>query len=355
MIESFSVSNFRGYETLSLSGLRRVNIIVGRSASGKTALLEALRMAMSATPNTAWLLNAMRGLNYGLPQNPSREQFEATWSSYFFDFDVKREVKFSVSDTEGRKASLKVYFDEGAATTQNVLATFAQAPVLSTILPLTFERVDYLGVASTLRAQINQQGVLMMEPGADLVKPSEYFASSWQINGPQVANWFSQLSIESEKDEIVKIITEQFDEIQDLATESPFGIGTIYATLKNKRRKRPVSVVSGGLTKFIYLLVAIETYKSGVVLIDEIENGIYFKMYPAFWNALWKFTGEAQSQLFLTTHSWENLKAAAPVIEEHKDDFALIQTYQERGVVKAAVVQGKDAAAAIESGIEIRR
>jgi AAA15 family ATPase/GTPase len=355
MIESISISNFRGYENLKINGLRRINIIVGHSASGKTALLEALRLGLSANPTAAWLLNAMRGVNVNIPQNPSREQFEAAWSSYFFDFDVKRQIQLSLQDGEKRSASLKLYFDEAAATTQSVIENVRQEPVLSTISPLTFERVDFSGARSILRTLINQQGLLYMEPGLDLVQSSEYFAASWQMNGSQVANWFSQLSIANEKDGIVKIIKAQFGEIEDLSTESPYGISTIYATLRNKKRKRPISVISGGLTKFIYLLVAIEHYKSGVVLIDEMENGIYFQMFPAYWNALLKFASEAKSQLFLTTHSLENLKASVRVIEAHSEDFALIQTYQEQGAVKALVVEGKDAAAAIETDIEVRR
>ena len=62
MLKSFEVENFRGFKSLTLSDLKTVNILVGRSAAGKTTLLEAIRLALGATPQVAWNLAATRGL-----------------------------------------------------------------------------------------------------------------------------------------------------------------------------------------------------------------------------------------------------------------------------------------------------
>jgi predicted ATPase len=83
MIQSFEAIRFRAFEHLAISGLRPVNVIVGRSASGKTALLEGIRLALGATPQVALALNAMRGGGMPNPQM-TREQFEALWSPIFF-------------------------------------------------------------------------------------------------------------------------------------------------------------------------------------------------------------------------------------------------------------------------------
>jgi hypothetical protein len=65
MINSLEVKNFRAFRDLQLDDLTPVNIVVGRSASGKTALLEAIRLALGATPQVAWNLNAWRGVLVG--------------------------------------------------------------------------------------------------------------------------------------------------------------------------------------------------------------------------------------------------------------------------------------------------
>ena len=45
MITKLRISNFRCFKSLRLEGLRRLNLIIGLNASGKTALLEALAYA----------------------------------------------------------------------------------------------------------------------------------------------------------------------------------------------------------------------------------------------------------------------------------------------------------------------
>jgi hypothetical protein len=62
-----------------------------------------------------------------------------------------------------------------------------------------------------------------------------------------------------------------------------------------------------------------------------VENGIYYQMFPALWNALHKFATANETQLFVSTHSLECLTGAATVMDEHPNDFSLIQVSHEKG------------------------
>ena len=44
MLDELNISNFRLFKQFQLKGLRRVNLFAGKNNSGKTALLEALRI-----------------------------------------------------------------------------------------------------------------------------------------------------------------------------------------------------------------------------------------------------------------------------------------------------------------------
>ncbi|HEX8435199.1 AAA family ATPase, partial [Archangium sp.] len=48
MITSLEVENFRGIERLSVSGLGRINLIIGKNNAGKTALMEAFGVVEDA-------------------------------------------------------------------------------------------------------------------------------------------------------------------------------------------------------------------------------------------------------------------------------------------------------------------
>jgi AAA15 family ATPase/GTPase len=354
MIESFEIANFRGFDHLKIGNLRRINIVVGRSSSGKTALLEGIRLATGATPAVAWQVNAMRNVIFGMQQYPIREQFEALWSSLFLDFNLNKTIKTVITNSEKKTASLNIYFDKDKAITP-ISPQLEKQVLASTIIPLAFFRTSFSGETTTLNATINPQGGgLQLEQGTELKPPAILFPPHSQFDAAQAANWFSQLSVNNNEKEIVEIIKKQFPEVLDLSVQALMQFPVLHATVKHRQRKMPLSLISSGISKFVAILTAIRIFGSGTVLIDEIENGIYYQMFPAFWRALHELAVKSNTQLFLSTHSWECLRSASDVIEKSKEDFSLIQIFQEEGRSKAFVVQGTEAAAAIEGGIEVR-
>src|SRR5260370_41025621 len=91
MIESLSLRNFRCFERVDLRGLKRMNIVVGANATGKTALGEALYLAAAASPVANYWFRNIR--NRQLPQKQplwDRVMIERLWSDLFTDFDLKR-------------------------------------------------------------------------------------------------------------------------------------------------------------------------------------------------------------------------------------------------------------------------
>ena len=352
MLTEFSVEQFRSLRSVHLTDLKRINILVGRSGSGKTAILEAIRAGLGATPAMLWNLTAWRGGIQLGPQGPNNEQFEAIWRPYFFDFDTSEKMVFSFKNTEGKKAIIRAYFDESAAVTS---LPFLQQPpnmVVTPVSPLVFDRTDFEGVHSYARAFLNQ-GQLQFEQSNEIGVPAELITASNQLNAPQIANWFSSLSVDDNDQEIIQAITESFPEVYDISVQSPQGVSLIYASLKSQRRKLPISSVSSGLNKLVAILVAIRTFSGGVVLIDEVENGIYFEMFPKLWDSLIKFAELSKTQVIVTTHSYECLKSVFN--KNWLDSISVYQIHQEDGETKAHFLSGKDAASAIEIGVGVRQ
>jgi len=358
MIESFAASNFRALKDVKLSGLRLVNILVGRSASGKTALLEAIRVGLGGTPGVALALNQSRQpFNFYFP-GQQRGLWEGLWGPFFFDFDLKRKISIEITDSLKRIAHLQITFDQNLATIIPA-QTGATGPNIgggvAAVAPLEFRRHTFSGEESTLYASIDPQGQLNMGNGPEMGLASDFFPSTWQANSQQVAGWFSQLSIAKQGDELLHELQIPFPFIEGLSTESPIpGIASIYATMSYRSRKLPVSLISSGINKFLSLLIAIRFFQGGVILVDEIENGIHYSMFPIFWQSLYNFAEKSGTQIFASTHSLECLKAVAPLIDKHSDDFSLVQMHNDKGISNGIVVPGIEAAAAIENDIEVR-
>jgi AAA15 family ATPase/GTPase len=353
MITSFNADNFRCFKRISLDDLRTINIVVGSNASGKTALLEAIRIASAAIPGVVLILNQSRGINFVLPPNPSREVFEAPWSTMFFNQDFENTISFSFTDSVPVKRSVKIFFDKTKAFTSIPSPGIKGDTGSSNIVPLKFER-NQNGKKSEVYATVTAQGFPFLQALPELGPATGFYAHTQTTNSQEIARLFSQLSLDGKEKPIVKTIQKVFPFIQDLSVLSPAGQVDIYVSQLDSSIKIPATMVSAGVNKFLSIIIGLLTHRQSVALVDEIDNGFYFKTLPEIWSILLRLTKESEAQIFASTHSWECLKAAVPTIHEDVNAFTLIRTSKDVAGCTAEVVRGIDVVSAIEANIEVR-
>ena len=96
-------------------------------------------------------------------------------------------------------------------------------------------------------------------------------------------------------------------------------------------------------------------HRHGMVLVDEIENGLHHMVMRRVWNAIAAFAKRYNVQIFATTHSRECFQAAQeafkPVAE---DDFRLYRIEHSRGKLRAVTYDRETMDAALEFDLEVR-
>lgn len=336
MIEALHVENFRSFKLLELTRLKRVNIVVGKNASGKTVLLEAIKLGLDATPGSFPWLNSMRGMTFMIPPNLTAEQFKEQFIDFFHEFNPETPICVRVDDSTKKSATVRVYFDPKKATTSQLAIGFQPAPsslsVPTTIIPLVFDRVDFQGQKNTLLATIDPRGQFVMEPGRPMGISSGFFSNAYFGVPQENATWLSKLSVEKRSGEVIESIQRHFPFIRDVTSETTVqGLGTVYADMPHLPRKIPLSLVSGGISRLFTLMLAIVTFRGGVVLIDEVENGMFHDQYQLIWKTLADLAEHHDTQLFISTHSQECLKAALPTVKEKNNDIALLRVRRQNG------------------------
>jgi hypothetical protein len=359
MIESLQIENFRCFKTLELSGLRRVNVVVGQNASGKTAFLEALRIGLAGTPLILPWINNLRGLQMILPQNPTQEQFAALWVNLFYDFNDSEKILIETQDSQGSQSHgtmLKIFYDPTKAITTQpsliVVPGFFTAP--TTITPLALDRTDISGKKSLLLATINPQGGLHLETGPELKRSNAFFGNTMFGAAFENATWLSDLSIAKRSQDILEALQKHFPYVRNLSTEIILGANAVYADVPSLSRKINVVLVSAGMNRLLTFILAVVTFAKGVVLIDEIENGIFHDQLGRVWDTLVSLAIQHDTQLFISTHSDECLKAAVPVIKENPNDFCLLRTDKKNAQSDVQIFSGTKLEAALEKGGEVR-
>ncbi len=349
MIESLSVSNFRGIEKLELHGLRRINVIVGENSSGKTALLESIFLAGGGSPEIALRLQAQRGMAQIFQIQLDRASYESLWRYLFRDFDQKKIISVQLVGSEPNTRAVTVAYNEQDAFTLPLGKPAMESPF---IVPITFEWKDFRGELHRAQPKITEQGLNIM--GAGETMPIYLFSSSQGLNPAESASRFSELDTQGKSGTVVTGLKEIFPYLEGISIQVVSGVPLLHATLSFSDLKVPLGLLSGGINKLVAIMLAVAGRPQSVILIDEIENGFYYQLFPRIWSALLYLCKQQDTQIFASTHSEECLRALGKFASNKEDDFALIRTERSDGHCTARVFGGRQLHSAIEQNIEVR-
>lgn len=344
MIDSIQIKNLHGFRELDIHGLKRINVIVGDSGSGKTALLESIFIAGGSNPEVYMRTRHWRGLSDPIRLTMSRRGYESLFRELFFDFDqsAAASIRFTDSEKGARGLTIRYRFDA-----EYTLSLKGRQSAMA-LIPLQF---------IWKAGNKTHEGVIQFKDGNLTFSGFQEVYPVWLIApfAPDpIAEHFSELSKRKQHLPIVEAIRGVFPAITALSLESIAGQIVICASLDYLSEKLPVAMVSGGITKYLWILTAIASNPGGVVLIDEIESGLYFRSLRKILASIVRFAEDNKVQIFATTHSAEFLEAVADVMESNEDHFSFIRAERADKECTMHVARGGSSIAAIHQHIELR-
>ena len=234
MIESLKIENFRCFSSLSVGGLKRVNLIVGPNSSGKTSFLESLFLvAGSAAAAAAFQLRGLRQLGNVVQLVSDSAAYQGLWEDLFHWFEQGRTITIDARGSAGDSRSLKVSYNE--STSQ--LLPFGSEVSQSVVFPqIVFEWQRGDETAVIIKPKITPQGLIF--EGAS----TEYFPVI--LFGPHTANApeenakrFSALSKEGKSDSITRALKDEYPFLESLSIEYNSSIPAVFASVKGNSRK----------------------------------------------------------------------------------------------------------------------
>ena len=347
MYRSFKVKNFRGLRKLEIDSLERVNLIAGKNNVGKTALLEALWIHSSPNdPFTAVMANHWRRRDTKiLPE---------TLNQLFWQFDTEggiellahgdwgksaRELTMHIVDTHLKQFPISSILDANSPEYEanalfestydrKIIFEYIDENDTSSIHEGFLAQYKYSSHASEDLAWVTTQAsdTPMLE-----ISNSKFLASrhsEFRLD----ARWFGKLQLNGKHHKIESIMRGVEPRLQGLSVIANPSLPTIHAELEGHDRLLPMPLLGDGMTRLLSLALAIGNSENGLVLIDEIENGLHHSVMKSVWSGIAQFAREFNVQIFATTHSWECIRAAHQAFSEDElYDFRLHRLERVRG------------------------
>jgi AAA15 family ATPase/GTPase len=110
-----------------------------------------------------------------------------------------------------------------------------------------------------------------------------------------------------------------------------------------------------GMARLASLVMYIGNAPDGVVLVDEIENGLHHSILSKVWGAIGEAARHFRAQVFATTHSLECIVAAHKAFSESEHyDFRLHRLERANETIRAVTYDQETLEAAIEIDLEVR-
>ncbi|MEH2546364.1 ABC-type transport system involved in cytochrome c biogenesis ATPase subunit [Bradyrhizobium sp. AZCC 2262] len=349
MIHDIEIRNYKCFEHLRLADCKRINIVVGDNGAGKTALLEATFFALGGNAQIAVRNRQTRGFD-GAVSGSTRQVEDALWGDLFYNFNTRLPISIILSGSGPEARS--VFINRGPAQT---LIPLSDSSSPGSSGSYNFVWKDHTGQEYDGSPMF--KGTQLSFPPEREHLPDFFFFSSTSIGGAaENAARFSELSKARQHRRFVELFVKEYPWIEDLSIEVLAGQPVIHATLKDMQEKVPLNSISSGINRILSILLVMASHSRSVVLVDEIENGLYHKHHESFWRWLISFSKASESQLFLSTHSAEWLRSLTTAVDdETMNDFAFWRIERdESGKPELFRFDGITLKSGIEFGAEVR-
>lgn len=346
MYEHITIHRFRLFRDVHVDGLRRINLLTGTNNSGKTALLEALLLLSGGANGELPLrLNRIRGL---AASGTIRQVANALFGPLFPNLDTADPVVIEGRHSDFGRVKVTLSLRDSETTSLPLEpAQHAEEDLQHVSLHLTFARDS--APQQEVEVKCTPNGFEMQPPPADAPLLCSILTSKTG-NAEEDAGRYSRLRVRKQGDVLLEALQIIEPRLEQIEVNSASGRSILCGDI-GLPELLPLGLMGEGMSRVARLILAIADSPGGVVLVDEIENGVHHSVLPGVWRAVDEAAVRARTQVFATTHSFECVQAASAMIGEGLGLYRLQPDVASRPIVDypTEALEG-----ALENGIEVR-
>jgi ABC-type cobalamin/Fe3+-siderophores transport system ATPase subunit len=374
-LDSLEIQNFRGFRHLQIEKLGRVNLIVGKNNIGKTALLEALELyARRGSPNLIRLFLRTRNelsdsARRGLSSISGDDELDRVLEALRYLFYGRKEIKGNSLPGPLRIGSINsstgmLMISLGWFTTEpNQPEGVAKWRLLQ---PEEYLMVD--NPIPRFSIEWGQQKInvpiLARLPLRVLSQLQEANCISIGVNGlteGRTSLYWGRVALTDLEQEVLNALqiiapgVSRLAFISDSEESSRVTVRVPLIKVKDIDAPFPFRGLGNGMSRILGLTLALVNAQDGILLIDEIENGIHYSAQQELWQMIFRLAGRLNIQVFATTHSWDCIEAFQKAAKENAQEKGmLIRLSLEQGEIDATLFDEEELQIVTRERMEVR-
>ena len=374
-----SIAGFRGLKDLALSPLGRVNLITGKNNTGKSSILEALRLhTQNAAPHVVSSILAFREESSRRANEEERSSDPESvfhLSSLFHGFpQLSEPFEPIIISTSGKghpmQLTMRVDWFEEEPDSEGIPRLvpkrdplFGETEATAALVTETekgkqirslerFARVARMGrpprfgLSDAMRMPyvlISSYGVLVSSYGGEESDTLGFLWDRIALTDP-------------EKDviEALRIIDPRISAVSMVAGEINSRRRTAIVRADHISRPVPLRSFGDGLNHLFSIVLSLVNARGGILLIDEFENGLHHTVQFDAWRMIFRLAHKLDVQVFATSHSWDAVSAFQEAAAEAPEAGVLLRLTRRGDDIIPTVVAEDELAIATRASIEVR-
>lgn len=349
MLQTLHIKGFRGIRDLEISDLAPVTVFTGQNGAGKTSALEGA-LAICGRENPIWVSNLQihRGFDTASAQGPNT-------NGLFYGPSDSGTASISAKLTSGKTCRVELTRAKAGAIVVGGEKNSGIESVPPELICKAFEGKSLKRTTRLIceiippnRLTLRAEGAKVGEPYSILIHPTDRAAGAEEHKrfGEIVEDGHLSLIVDA-----LHLFDDRITGVQFLPTSKGD-----YFVVEREGRMTPLGLLGGGINGLFRFIINVTFARGGFVGIDEVENGFHHSLHRDVFVRLFEAANRNNTQLFLTSHSAEALRALVDAATEtNADDFAVVHLRRERDdAVFAKVFREKDALASLDLGYELR-
>lgn len=387
MLKSLQIQNFRGLKDVKIPTLGRVNLIVGENNAGKSSVLEALRIYAGRAEQEILDDIALEHNEPVLYIEDNVMDYTRPYASFFSGRNYPSEYgeKIIIGEIDNNFLSLEHSIEHTQIRELETKDGGFQIESHHQVLPKIFlnRSRQRKGLDEIIRVEYNNQVINRII-----------------LNGEENDSYYYELSNQYQYEYLnCRFIPTSFIKLNELGfiwdgiTLTPYekiiiealqiieptieGLGFIISSnnkslfdrlsnrvpivkLKDFDEPVPLNSMGDGIKRILQLILNLHQAKDGLLLIDEFDNGLHYKVQEKVWGLLFELAERFNVQVFATTHSHDCIRAFSKISQARTDiDGMLIQMTKEHykdgtSQIVANVVDENQLQRLLNLGVDVR-
>lgn len=319
MLHELEIQGFRCFPALTAKPLGRVNLIVGKNNSGKTAFLDAVELAVWDGVPPPVLRSLVRRKEYSrktYEESPGKllTQFDFDPANLFHGHRMVSGSKFLI-----RSSNQEVWVSCAPAQVSEPFALGGiKARIVESQSRLTVRRLP----EDTVREwELGADGIYRiatanLNDGRAKSKIPIYFLPTERADLATLSNLWDEVLLtdnESLVADALRLIEPRVDKVaaRGDAEDRHFAI-----RLKGDKQPLRLGTLGDGMRHILALALHLVPSQNGYLLIDEIDTGLHHSVMAKMWRMVMESARRLNIQVFATTHSIDCIHALAEVHQQ---------------------------------------